>query len=93
MTDAKTTTITATYRDIGHEFNGFPILFRHYFKQGAIHIRVDDNFARANGFESLEEIYKIDPAMRMVEWVDAELFGQGIIAAVIPGNDQQSIIN
>ena len=89
----KKITTAEAYRDIQHEFNGFPILYRHYLKQGAIHIRVDDNFARANGFESLEEIYKIDPAMRIVEWVDAELFGQGIIAAVIPGHNQQQTIN
>ena len=31
----------------------------------------------------MEDIYKIDPVMRSVQWVDAEMLGMGMIAAVI----------
>ena len=75
------------------EYEGHPILMRHYFKQNAIHIRVDENLARADGYGSLEEIYEIDPAFRAVEWIDADFLGKGIIAAVIPRHNQQPIIN
>lgn len=95
MKNAKTINTTDTYRDVSTEFKGVSVLFRHYFESGAVHIRVDDNFARANGFNLMEDIYRIDPAMRAVEWIDAKMFGAGMIAAVIgpAPTKQQTHIN
>ena len=91
MTNLKIIHTTGTYREMTAEYEGHPILMRHYFKQNAIHIRVDDNFARANGFNTMEEIYRIDPMMRAVEWLDADMFGKGMIAAVISHDNGKPI--
>ena len=93
MTDIKTITVTATYRDIEAKYENIPILMRHYFAGDVVHIRVNDNFARANGFNTMEEIYRLDPMMRAVEWLDADLFGKGMIAAVIYDKQERQNIN
>lgn len=94
MKNLKILTTTNTYREMTVDYKGFPILMRHYHRTSAVHIRVNDDFARANGFDSMEDIYRIDPMMRAVEWVDAEMFGAGMIAAVIgPVSTQSQTIN
>ena len=93
MTDIKTITLTATYREIEAKYEGIPILMRHYFAGDAVHIRVNDNFARANGYNSMEDIYKIDPVMQSVQWVDADMFGKGMIAAPVHDVQERQNIN
>lgn len=78
--------ITPHYRDVEKDFNGIPTIFRIYNSPFAVYIKVDDNFARANGFATLKDLCKVDPMMMGVEWLDAEIFQH--VAAIQQGNIQ-----
>lgn len=43
-----------SYEDIVKTFRGIPCTFRHHLDTNAIEIKADDNFARCNGYDSLD---------------------------------------
>lgn len=62
-----------TYREIQNTFEGLTITFRHYLQRDVVYIKLDDNFARSNGFHSIAEMRKAAPILCTYEWLDTHL--------------------
>lgn len=60
----------AAFNEIERVFDGAPITIREYYADGVVLVKLDDAFARANGFASMEEVYRISPHLRGFEWLD-----------------------
>lgn len=59
-----------TFREIINDFEGIPITIRDYYADGIFLIKLDDGFARANGFPSMEDVYRVSPRLRSFDWLD-----------------------
>ena len=66
--------VNQEYRELASSFDGIEITFRHYFSDNLVLIKIDDNFARANGYKSLSDLAAMVPELCKHEWADASGF-------------------
>lgn len=66
----------AAFNEIVRVFDGAPITIREYYADGVVLVKLDDAFARANGFASMEEVYRISPSLLGFEWLDMALIAE-----------------
>lgn len=80
---------TSGYELIEFEYNGKPIIFR-VWSDGLVEVKADKNFARANGFNSMNEL--LDEAIgvgklkrltgkRAVDWITVKDNGEFVITS------------
>lgn len=62
-------TLNEPHRDFIRYFQTHPITYRHFLKSGSIYIRVDEHFARANGYRTLAELAACVPLLRGSAWM------------------------
>lgn len=72
-------TLNEPHRNFIRYFQTHPITFRHFLKSGSIYIRVDEHFARANGYRTLAELAACVPLLRGSAWMDDALLETDII--------------
>lgn len=73
---AKTTGNTPIYTEFQNVFEGLTITLRHYVAGDKVYIKMDDNFARANGSRTMAELYKLAPSLKGYDWLDVKLLEQ-----------------
>lgn len=66
-------TLNEPHCDFIRYFQTHTISFRHFLKSGSIYIRIDEHFARANGYRPLAELTACVPLLRGSDWMDALL--------------------
>lgn len=71
-----TTGNTPIYTEFQNVFEGLAITLRHYVAGDKVYIKLDDNFARANGFRTMAELYKLAPSLKGSDWLDVKLLEQ-----------------
>lgn len=69
----KTIHTTSEYSEFINTFEGIAITLRHHQSTGVVLIKLDDNFAKANGLRTMEQVYQSAPMLRGYEWLDTRL--------------------
>lgn len=77
-------TTMVEYKEIQNTFEGLTITLRHYIVNDKVFIKLDDNFAKANGFNTMEEIYQVSPRLRDYEWIDTKLIEEARVLSEHP---------
>ena len=73
MEHGRTIEINQEYREFVDLFEGIEITFRHHFANNRIFMKIDESFARANGYKSYQDMATIAPMLCEYEWVDTSV--------------------
>lgn len=71
-----TTKNTPAYTEFRNVFDGIVITLRRYFDGDRVYIKLDDNFARANGFKTMADLLELVPSLKGCDWLDVQLIEQ-----------------
>jgi hypothetical protein len=62
--ELRTRAIDFMLDEITADYNGLEIIFRHDLLHDKIDIKLDDNFAKCNGYQNLEEMLEKEAGMK-----------------------------
>ena len=86
MNDTQKIQHPQSVREFTGDYNGHTLTIRYYCEDGVHLLRLDDEFARSIGFDTMADIVRLSPIFGDYEWIDTELIAGAEALISAPAN-------